>query len=117
MSSTIWDYNAGVWSEGDIVGYSIEALDGEIGKVDKANQETGISYLIVSTGPWIFGKTVMLPAGVIERVDHANKLVVVSRSKEQIKDAPEYNEDRYQNETYRNELGGYYGPGGMGGVV
>src|ERR1019366_2682582 len=49
-------------------GYSIEATDGEIGKVDKHVVDPAGSYLLVATGPWIFGKTVMLPAGVISRI-------------------------------------------------
>jgi hypothetical protein len=59
MASTspgIWSYREGVASIGDIVGFSIEATDGDIGKVDKANNETDNSYLLVATGPWIFGK-------------------------------------------------------------
>jgi hypothetical protein len=105
----IWSYQQGVLDvAGDITGYSIHATDGDIGKVDKANNETGSSYLIVATGPWIFGKTVMLPAGVVARVDHENKVVHVRRSKDDIKNAPEYDESTYASEPYRTELGGYY---------
>src|SRR5580693_5228834 len=106
---SIWSYRQGVLDvAGDITGYSIHATDGDIGKVDKANNDTGSSYLIVSTGPWIFGKTVMLPAGVVERIDHENKTVYVRRSKDDIKNAPEYDESTYRDEAYRAELGGYY---------
>ena len=107
--TSIWSYQPGVLdAAGDITGYSIHATDGDIGKVDKDNNETGSSYLIVSTGPWIFGKTVMLPAGVVERIDHENEVVYVRQSKDDIKNAPEYDEDTYQSETYQTELGGYY---------
>ena len=60
----MWSYREDLLDPGDIGGYSIHAIDGDIGKVDKHDIETGRSYLLVSTGPWIFGKTVMLPAGV-----------------------------------------------------
>src|SRR5580692_244657 len=104
--TSIWSYQVGVLDvAGDIVGYSIHATDGDIGKVDKADNETDSSYLIVSTGPWIFGKTVMLPAGVVERVDHDDEVVYVRRSKDDIKNAPEYDEDTYQSEQYQTELG------------
>src|ERR1700735_1672187 len=82
---SIWSYRPGVLDAGDITGYAIHATDGDIGKVDKANNETGSSYLIVSTGPWIFGKTVMLPAGVIAGVDHKDRVVHVMRSEDDIK--------------------------------
>jgi hypothetical protein len=80
----------------------------------EATNEVGGSYVIVDTGPWIFGKKVMLPAGVIRDVDLDAQAVFVNRTKDQIKDAPEFDESRYQDEAYRTELGGYYGPGGAG---
>jgi len=45
---------------------------------------------------------------VVARVDHENKVVHVRRSKDDIKNAPEYEESTYASETYRTELGGYY---------
>ena len=42
-------------------GYHVEALDGSIGKIDEATYEVGKSFVIVGTGPWIFGRKVMLP--------------------------------------------------------
>jgi hypothetical protein len=96
----------------DITGFSVEALDGSIGKVDKANNDVGRSYVIVDTGPWIFGKKVMLPAGVIQRVDADDEKIWVNRTKEQIKDAPEYDDAKQEDTEYRSGLGSYYGPGG-----
>ena len=98
----------------DITGYGVEARDGSIGKIDKANNDVGQSYVIVDTGPWIFGKKVMLPAGVIERVDADDEKVYVNRTKDQIKDAPEYDDSMASDEGYRGELGSYYGSGGPG---
>jgi hypothetical protein len=48
----------------DLTGFDVEAADGSIGKVDEATQEVGESYLVVDTGVWIFGKKVLLPAGL-----------------------------------------------------
>ena len=62
----------------------------------------------MDTGPWILGKKVMLPAGVIHRVDLDTETVYVNRSKDEIKNAPELDESRYQDDAYRAELGGYY---------
>ena len=67
----------------EIAGYSVEAIDGGIGKVDEATYEVGSSYIVVDTGPWIFGKKVLLPAGVIDRVDSAEETVYVNRTKDQ----------------------------------
>jgi hypothetical protein len=97
----------------DLSGWSVEALDGGIGKIDEATYETFQSYIVVDTGPWILGKKVMLPAGVIDRVDLDNETVYVNRTKDEIKNAPEFAEDRYRDEAYMAEVGGYYG--GLGG--
>ncbi|GAA1875480.1 PRC-barrel domain-containing protein [Asanoa iriomotensis] len=93
----------------DLVGYKVEATDGGIGKIDSASNEVAASYLVVDTGVWIFGKKVMLPAGVVNRVDHEDRKVFVDRSKDQIKDAPEYEADSHADEVYRAKLGDYYG--------
>ncbi len=47
-----------------------------------------MSYLVVDTGPWIFGKKVLLPASVIQRIDLDDKKVYVRLTKDQIKAAP-----------------------------
>jgi hypothetical protein len=92
----------------DLAGFSVEAIDGGIGKVDEATYDTARSYVVVDTGPWIFGKKVMLPADVIQRVDLDSETVFVERTKDEIKSAPEFDEATYRDEPYREELGGYY---------
>src|ERR1700728_1340547 len=104
----MWHYREGGAPTEDIAGFSIEARDGEVGKVAKAKAATGPAHLLVTTGPWIFGKTVMLPAGVIERIDYKHKTVHVNRDMDEIKNAPEFDEARPDDETYRTGLGNYY---------
>jgi hypothetical protein len=119
-SFDVWSYRetlvgSPVAAATNVVGYSVEALDGSIGKVDEATYDAGSAYIIVDTGPWIFGKKVMLPAGVIDRVDEDEEKVFVNREKEQIKNAPEFEEVfSATDEAYRDRLGSYYGEGGAG---
>src|SRR5919204_2910428 len=101
----IWTYREQSWTTTDLTGYSVEALDGGIGKLDEASYDVGAGYIVVDTGPWIFGKKVLLPAGVISRVDHDDEQVFVQRTKEQIKNAPEFDEGNYRQPTYRERLG------------
>jgi hypothetical protein len=96
----------------NVVGYGVEATDGSIGKVDDATYEVGSSSIVVDTGPWIFGKKVMLPAGVIQSVDHDSETVMVDRSKDEIKNAPEFDESALEDEAYRTRLGSYYDDSG-----
>jgi hypothetical protein len=110
----IWTYREGVIapdiSPFDVVGFGVEATDGSIGKVDEATYDVGSSYLVVDTGPWIFGKKVMLPAGVIQSVDHERETIVVDRSKDEIKRAPELDETALADDGLRARLGSYYDP-------
>jgi hypothetical protein len=108
----IWGYREADWASSSqpLTGYGVEAADGSIGKIDEATYDVGSSYLVIDTGPWIFGKKVMLPAGIVDRVDHDGRTVFVSVSKDQIKNAPEFDETTYRDEQYRGELGTYYEP-------
>jgi hypothetical protein len=106
----VWTYRTGIVGT-DLVGYDVEALDGGIGRVHEASDDVGQSYIVVDTGRWIFGRKVMLPASVIDRVDHAAEKVWVSRTKSAIENAPAFDEAQYGDDEYRSELGRYYARG------
>ncbi|MFK0200481.1 PRC-barrel domain-containing protein [Streptomyces lavendulae] len=114
MTDNVWNYQptSGLPAGTDLTGYKVEAADGSIGKVDKHSDEVGNAYLVVDTGVWIFGKEVLLPARTVVRIDPEDKKVFVDRTKEQIKNAPEFHRDKHLGDTgYREELGTYYGTG------
>ncbi|MCO8277665.1 PRC-barrel domain-containing protein [Actinoplanes sp. TRM 88003] len=92
----------------DLAGYDVEATDGGIGKIDEATYDVGSSYLVVDTGPWIFGRKVLLPAGTVDRIDHDARAVYVDRTKDQIKDSPEYDKGTFDTPEYREQVGDYY---------
>lgn len=115
----IWTFRDTGFADQDVVGYSVEAVDGSFGKIDEASYEAGACYLVVDTSSLRtlgFGKQALIPAAAIERVDHASTTVFLTLSKEQIKNAPEY--DTF-DDRYRERVVGYYGPFLMapGGVV
>jgi hypothetical protein len=107
MAVDIWSYRETA-ADLDLNGFRVEATDGEIGKVDRATNEAGGSCIIVDTGPWIIGKQVMLPAGTIESIDPEDGTVYVDRTKDEIKDAPEYDPTGYVEQEYRIKLAEYY---------
>ena len=107
--SEIWVYKQPTWSSLDLSGFHVEAMDGEIGSVDNDTYEVGTDSIVVDTGPWIFGKKVMLPAGVINRVDESDKRIFVNLTKDQIQNAPEFDANLFRDRTYRDEVGTYYG--------
>jgi hypothetical protein len=99
----------------DITGYEVEASDGAIGRVDEVVRDAeGTSYIVVDTGPWIFGKKMIIPVSVETRIDSDEEKIYVGYTKDEIKSAPEFDETRYGRDEYRERIGEYYGrlPGG-----
>lgn len=115
MSSTwdAWNYResaARTPGSANLIGYRVHAMDGDIGKVDESSDDVGASRLVVDTGPWIFGRKVILPAGTIDRVDDQDEKVYVSLTKDQIKNSPEWDGSTSRDDAaYRERLGNYYG--------
>ena len=111
MSDNIWGYQetSGYSAGGDLAGYKVEATDGHIGKVDKHSDEVDAAYLVVDVGVWIFGKHVLLPAGTVRAIDAAERKVFVDLTKDQIKNAPEFDKDRHLSDTaYQQQVGEHY---------
>jgi hypothetical protein len=118
MATTeMWTYRGDVRSDADLDGYEVEARDGSIGTVDEATNEVDRSYLIIDTGPWIFGRRALLPAGVIERIDHNNRRVYVNRTRDEVRRAPEYDPAAGFSNAYRQRIGTHYGTGATTGVT
>ena len=110
MSDTVWSYRDTTWNQdSDLVGYDVEASDGSIGKIDEASTEAAGQWLVVDTGFWIFGKKRLIPAGTVSGVDHDGKTVIVNMSKDQIKSAPDFDKDDW-NDDSRSQHTDYYTP-------
>lgn len=108
-----WSYRESTGRTSDsvgIVGYKVHATDGDIGKIDRASDEVGEASIVVDTGPWIFGRQVVLPAGTIQRVDDDEEEVYLDLTKQQIKDSPELTPGvDLDDPAYRQSIGTYYG--------
>ncbi|MGW6981495.1 PRC-barrel domain-containing protein [Streptomyces sp. NPDC054932] len=121
MTEHVWSYKStsGHLAGADLTGYKVEAVDGSIGKVDKHSGEVDDAYLVVDTGVWIFGKEILLPAGTVISIDADQRTIYVDRTKEQIKDSPEFHREKHLGDAgYREQLGTYYGVGGpFGGPI
>ncbi len=115
MSSGLWGYEGteGYTAGTDLTGYRVEATDGHIGKVDKHTEDVDTAHIVVDTGPWIFGREVLLPAGTLRRIDTAEKTVWVNRTKDEIKNSPVFDKDRHTGDReYHDRINGYYTGGG-----
>jgi len=108
----VWTYRSTLDSDrlnqSKLIGYEVEATDGSIGKIDDASTETSRQYVVVDTGFWIFGKKRLVPAGVIRDVDHNAQKVYLSMAKDEVKQAPDYEETKKATEDYYKRYAAYY---------
>jgi hypothetical protein len=106
METELWTYRGDLEDATNLEGFEVAALDGDIGKIDDATYDVGASYIVVDTGPWIFGKKVLIPAATVVRVDLDSRKVFLMLTKDQIKDSPELGD--VMTDDDRDRVGLYY---------
>ncbi|MEU9026310.1 PRC-barrel domain containing protein [Streptomyces sp. NPDC048383] len=109
--SRVWMYaqDSSYTSGQSLVGFTVEAADGVIGHVDRQQDQPGMQHLVVDTGVWVFGRSVLIPAGAVTRIDTAARVVRVSATQEEIKAAPRFTTDSETGDhTYLSAVGDYY---------
>jgi hypothetical protein len=73
-------------------GYTIQATDDKIGKVSEFyfdDEVWTIRYLVVNTGPWLFGRKVLITALALGQPDWGARLFPISLTKELVKTSPD----------------------------
>jgi hypothetical protein len=96
----------------EIIGYSVHAKDGDIGKVINFyfdDQRWIIRYLVADTGGWLSGKKVIIsPAGFYDKPDWANHSFPVAFTKDMVKECPDVDADKPISRRYEEEISKYY---------
>jgi hypothetical protein len=111
MPSDVWQYRESMAfsaSSVDVSGFEVVGADGSIGTVDRASNEVRVNYIIVDTGDWLSGRQVILPAATVERIDAGARTVIVDRTKEDIRGAPEFHPKELRTAKFEDALTGYY---------
>ncbi|MGW2014458.1 PRC-barrel domain containing protein [Streptomyces sp. NPDC001927] len=114
MAYDIWTYRetAAPAAHLDLTGYRVEALDGFAGTVDTHEPTAGRAHVVVDTDPWIPGRRVIVPAGVVTTVDPGAERLDIGCTKQQIADAPPFepgpDRDLDDDEPHRMGLVDYY---------
>lgn len=75
----------------DLPRFSLRALDGEIGDVKDAyfdDHAWTLRYLVVTTGGWLRGRTVLITPLSLRGVDWLDRRIEVDLTQEQIRNAP-----------------------------
>ncbi|MFE9804369.1 PRC-barrel domain-containing protein [Streptomyces goshikiensis] len=107
----VWTYaqDSGYKSRQSLVGFTVEAADGAIGHVDRQQDQPGRQHLVVETGGWVFGKSVLIPASAVSIIDTEARTVMVTSTREEIKAAPRFTTDsETADDEYLSAVGEYY---------
>jgi sporulation protein YlmC with PRC-barrel domain len=75
----------------ELRGYHIVAIDGEIGHVDDFlidDVGRAVQYLVVDTSNWIGGRSVLIAASAVARIDSPAKKIYVALTRDAIKGGP-----------------------------
>ncbi|MEV5189096.1 PRC-barrel domain containing protein [Streptomyces werraensis] len=93
----------------DLTGYTVVASDGTAGHVDRQAGHHGMPHLVVDTGVWVFGRSLLVPVGVITSVDTAERKLTVSCTRAELKAAPRFRTDsETMDRGYLTAVGDYY---------
>ncbi|GAA4792296.1 PRC-barrel domain-containing protein [Streptomyces ziwulingensis] len=107
----IWSYAPGSGRvEGeDLTGCTVVASDGTIGQVDREADHYGLRHLVVDTGVWVFGRSVLVPVGVVESVDPEARKITLACTEAEVKAAPRFRTDsETMDREYLTAVGEYY---------
>jgi len=72
-------------------GYHIVATDGDIGHADDflvAEADWSLRYVVVDTSNWIGGRSVLIAAAAIARIDSAAKKIYVALTRDAVRHGP-----------------------------
>jgi uncharacterized protein DUF2795 len=110
-TTKLWSFRDQAVARVDLTGFDLHAADGRLGKVAQSIEASGGGYLVVDPGTAMpLGRQLLVPAGLIEKVDVDNRSVSVSAGRDQIRNAPEYKLEEPLDERTRTGMDEYYGP-------
>jgi hypothetical protein len=111
MNKQLWMFPSNVGSDrADLTGLTVEAIDGKVGKVGSVIEHEDGKYLLVDTsGIPLMGKTIVVPAGLVQGIDVDGEMIKVDRTTDELKAAPEYDESIANNESFRSAIERHYG--------
>ncbi len=95
----------------DLVGYTLQARDGEIGKVDDfivEDENWNVDYLVVETGGLLDNRKVLVSPSWVKDVQWVESRLLIDLARETIKNSPEYNDSIQMDDDYESKLDDYY---------
>ena len=113
-----------------LIGYTMGATDGEIGKVEEFyfdDKNWAIRYLVVKTGSWLFGRSVLISPIALQKPDWARREFPVNFTKDQVSNSPDIDTHKpvarqheialYEHYAWQPYWGSGFYSGGLWGVM
>jgi uncharacterized protein YrrD len=97
---------------GTLTGYTLHALDGEIGKVKDFyfdDQSWSVRYLVAATGKWLLGRQVLISPLSLTGVDVERQQISAKLTRTQIERSPSLDTDQPVSRQFEQEYFGFYG--------
>lgn len=95
-----------------IEGCEIRARDDAVGTVKDVyfdDENWHVRYLVVDTGSWLTGRTVLMASGAVNSADWEQRVLAVNLTKEQVRNSPHVDTHRPVSRQHETSLHDYYG--------
>ncbi|MFJ6571190.1 PRC-barrel domain containing protein [Streptomyces sp. NPDC091292] len=93
----------------DLTGFTVEATDGTVGQVDRQADVSDMRHLVVETGVWVFGKSVLVPSGAVTGIDPGARQITLAFTRDEVKAAPLFRTDsETRDPDYLGRVDAYY---------
>ena len=110
-NTNLWRFRDDALALVDVARFEVRARDGSIGTVVQTIRRDGTSYLVVDPGASMpLGRSVLVPAGLIETIDVDERRLDVRADRDQVRDAPEHDAQRDLDDGTRGSLERHYAP-------
>lgn len=99
-------------SVNSLIGYTISAKDGELGKVNEFYFDDltwSIRYLVVNTGNWLSERKVLIPHSALGLTDWESKTFKVNLTMEQVRDSPDIETKKTVTRQHEIDMFNHYG--------
>ncbi len=95
----------------EVLNYSLRAIDGDIGELDDLLIESEtwrITHIIADARKWWPGGQFVIDRGLVQDISWNDRNIVVSMTRDEVKDAPPYDRDRGISHSDEIILSHYY---------
>lgn len=95
----------------ELLGYKLWAKDGHMGKVYDFlfnDEDWRVRYMIVDTGPWIFGRQVLISLQALGQPVWSSKTFPVELTREQVKTSPDVDLAKPVSRQYEEKIHQHY---------